>query len=109
MAKQTATVWVAATRYKWQQKHEVNFDLYTHEPGDHFEDDEHQLVGRQEITFEVPDSYNFDAKIIDILQAEKIRVMAEFQVRITQIERQIQEHLALPMAETMPEGGTHGF
>lgn len=93
--KKTEKIWVFASHYKWQDSNEVHFGILTHNPGDNFEDAEHQIIGEQEITYEVPDNYDFDAGVISALQKKKQLVMAEFQARITEIERQIQEHLAI--------------
>lgn len=101
----TTKVWVYASRYKWQDSKEVNFGIVYHNPGDNFEDAEHQIIGEQEITYEVPDNYDFDVGVISALQKKKQLVMAEFQARITEIERQIQEHLAIPMQTTLKEEG----
>ena len=75
--------------------------------GPTFEDEQFQIIGTQQVEVEYPDSYEWEKKAVVILQAKKTSLMAEFQARITEIDRQIQEHLALPM--NTPEGGTHGF
>lgn len=108
--KKTEKIWVYATRYKWQDSNEVNFGILAHNPGDNFEDAEHQIIGEQEITYEIPDNYDFNSGVIANLQKQKQRLMADFQARITEIERQIQEHLAIeaPVYESInplhPEG-----
>lgn len=60
-----------------------------------FEDEEFQIIGTQEVEVDFPDNFNFDDRLVQILQEKKRELMAEFQNRITEIERQIQEHLAI--------------
>lgn len=104
MAKQKSKIWVYAYRPKWN-KEGLFYSYLSFAPDESFENAETQLIGEQEIEFEVPDSYDFDAHVVESLQKQKQAVMAELQTRITEIDRQIQEHLALPM--NMPEEGTY--
>lgn len=47
------------------------------------------------IEVDIPDSFDPRAEKVKALQAEKIKLMADFQARCTQIEREISELTAL--------------
>ena len=53
------------------------------------------LVAPYTITLEIPDNFNPNGQFIEALEAEKKKVMAEFQNRITEIDRQISQFLAI--------------
>lgn len=53
------------------------------------------LVAPYTITLEVPDNFNPNGQFVAALEAEKKKVMAEFQNRITEIDRQISQFLAI--------------
>jgi hypothetical protein len=61
--------------------------------GEHFRD--YALVGPHEIIAEVPDSFDPRKQFVDNLEAEKKRIRAEFNKRITELDRQIQTYLAI--------------
>lgn len=91
-----AKIYPYAYRLKWEAKEKpCSFGFLDHEPGENFNNGEFQLLPAVEIEYEVPDNYDFNAGVVANLQAAKQRLMAEFQNRVTQIEREIQEHLAL--------------
>ncbi|MGF6837006.1 hypothetical protein QF001_000873 [Paraburkholderia youngii] len=52
-------------------------------------------VGEQEITIDVPDDFDMRAGLVANLEAEKKRLMAEFNARVTAIDSQIQKYLAI--------------
>jgi hypothetical protein len=58
-----------------------------------FED--YVLVGPVEFPFEVPDEFDPRAALVKNLEAEKKRLMADFNQRVTEIDRQIQTYLAI--------------
>ncbi|MFM0141791.1 hypothetical protein [Paraburkholderia sp. RL18-085-BIA-A] len=53
------------------------------------------LVGPHEIIADIPDSFDPRQQLAENLKAEKKRLMADFNKRITDIDRQIQEYLAI--------------
>ena len=53
------------------------------------------LVAPHTLAFEVPDSFNPSGQFVEALEAEKKKVMAAFQNRITEIDRQISQFLAI--------------
>lgn len=60
---------------------------------EHFSD--YVLVGPHEIIAEIPDSFDPRQKLAENLRAEKKRLQAEFNKRVTEIDRQIQTYLAI--------------
>lgn len=101
-----ATIYPYAYRLKWEAKEKpCSFGFLDHEPGENFNNGEFQVLPAVEIEYEVPDNYDFNSGVVANLQAAKQRLMAEFQNRITEIERQIQEHLAIPMQTALKEEG----
>lgn len=55
------------------------------------------LVAPYTLTLEIPDSCNPNGQFIEALEAEKKKVMAAFQNRITEIDRQISQFLAIDL------------
>lgn len=53
------------------------------------------LIGPHEIVAEIPDSFDPRRALAENLKAEKKRLMAEFNKRVTEIDRQIQKYLAI--------------
>lgn len=74
----------------------TNGDLHNSE---HFRD--YALIGPHEIVAEVPDSFDPRQQLADNLKAEKKRLMAEFNRRVTEIDRQIQTYLAIENQSTV--------
>lgn len=60
---------------------------------EHFRD--YALVGPHEIIAEIPDSFDPRQQLAENLKAEKKRLQAEFNKRVTEIDRQIQTYLAI--------------
>ena len=52
-----------------------------------------------EMTFDLPESFNPVEGFVKNLEAEKQKVRADFQARITEIDRQINQLLAIEMTE----------
>jgi hypothetical protein len=50
------------------------------------------------IEFEVPDDFDPRQKMVEMLNAKKREVMAEFQKRLTEIDKQINKYTALEAA-----------
>ena len=53
------------------------------------------LVGPHEIIAEIPESFDPRQQLAENLKAEKKRLQAEFNKRVTEIDRQIQTYLAI--------------
>ena len=56
---------------------------------------EHESVASMQISFEVPDSLDPTQLRLKALESEKTRITGDFQARITEIQRQINECLAI--------------
>lgn len=57
------------------------------------------FVKEIETVFEAPEDFDPVSKQIDALKAEKAQAMADFQARVTEIDRQIQSLLAIEHTE----------
>ena len=66
------------------------FTFREYEPGDSF-----VVVREETLSFDVPDKFDPRPKMVERLEAEKKRIEAEFQARVTQINAQIQSLLAI--------------
>lgn len=73
-------------------KEGMDFEVY---PFDMSGSGDRVLVGVQEIAVEVPDDFDMREGLVKNLEAEKKRLMAEFQARVTAIDNQIQKYLAI--------------
>jgi hypothetical protein len=58
-------------------------------------DSGYALVTPATCTFEIPEGFNPNGQFIEALEAKKKEIMAEFQNRVTEINRQISELSAL--------------
>jgi hypothetical protein len=56
---------------------------------------EHVAVTKTEVTFEVPDNLNARDLRLSVLEAEKKKLQADFNNKVTEIQRQINELLAI--------------
>lgn len=56
------------------------------------------LVGIQELEIDVPDGFDIRGGLVRNLEAEKKRLMGEFQARVTAIDSQIKKYLAIEAA-----------
>ena len=78
------TVHIHYQKYDWEDKGE--FHVYSCQ----LDDGAHRTyVGPQEIEIEVPDDYDPRAQQIAALEAQKNRVMAEYQKTVTEITERI--------------------
>lgn len=73
-----------------QLEDHVIFDVW---PYEEFSGD--KAVAKVEVTFEVPDNLNARDLRLSVLEAEKKKLQADFNNRVTQIQRQINELLAI--------------
>lgn len=58
-------------------------------------DDGEIIVGATSITYDLPNDFNPSAKEVELLQAQKKKLQAEFSARCTEIERQISQLTAI--------------
>jgi hypothetical protein len=84
------TVHIYYQKYKWEDK--GNYHVYSFQVDD---TDECTYVGPQEIEIEVPDNYDPRPQQIAALEAEKKRVMAEYQKTVTEITERINKLQAI--------------
>jgi len=61
-------------------------------------DKDYLFVAEGIFTFTIPDSFDPRAIKVEALKAEKIKLMADFQNRVTEIERKISELQCLEMS-----------
>jgi hypothetical protein len=66
---------------------------------EHFRD--YALIGPHEINADIPDKFDPRQQLADNLKAEKKRLAAEFNKRVTEIDRQIQTYLAIDNKPTV--------
>lgn len=74
-------------------KEEMGFEVYPFDMSGSSGD--RVLVGVQEISVDVPEDFDMRSGLVKNLEAEKKRLMAEFQARVTAIDNQIQKYLAI--------------
>jgi hypothetical protein len=87
------TVHIHLTKYSWETKGRYEVLSYV------IKDDVNQTyVGPQEVEVEVPDHFDPRPAQIAVLEAQKQKVMADFQKSITDINRRISELSALEQA-----------
>jgi hypothetical protein len=80
------TVHIHFTKYTWET--EGRFQASSFEIKD---DVNHAYVGPQEIEIEVPDHFDPRPAQIAVLEAQKQKIMADFQKSVTDINRRISE------------------
>ena len=91
--KVKTTINIFYTQYSWEEK--GNYEVLSFKP----EDTEHRTyVGEQEIEIEVPDEYDPRAQKIDALQAQKLKIMADYQKTVTEINARISKLQAIESA-----------
>lgn len=94
--KVKVTAHIYYKKYPWET--EGNFEVFNFR----FDDStDHTYVGEQEIEIEVPDNYDPRAQQIAVLQKQRQKVMAAFQVTVDQINRQISELQSIEMNEVL--------
>ena len=88
--KVKTTINIFYTQYSWEEK--GNYEVLSFKP----EDTEHRTyVGEQEIEIEVPDEYDPRAQKIEALQAQKLKIMADYQKTVTEINARISKLQAI--------------
>jgi hypothetical protein len=84
------TVYIFHSQYSWEQKAEY-LVFYAK-----IEDNENRtFVCEQEIEIEVPDNYDPRAQKIEALQAHKLKIMADYQKTVTEINARISKLQAI--------------
>jgi len=84
------TVYIFHSQYSWEQKAEY-LVFYAK-----IDDNENRtFVCEQEIEIEVPDNYDPRAQKIEALQAHKLKVMADYQKTVTEINARISKLQAI--------------
>jgi hypothetical protein len=84
------TVYIFHSQYSWEQKAEY-LVFYAK-----IEDNEYRtFVCEQEIEIEVPDNYDPRAQKIEALQAHKLKIMADYQKTVTEINARISKLQAI--------------
>jgi hypothetical protein len=84
------TVYIFHSQYSWENKAEY-LVFYAK-----IEDNENRtFVCEQEIEIEVPDNYDPRAQKIEALQAHKLKIMADYQKTVTEINARISKLQAI--------------
>ena len=87
------TIHIHYTQYSWEEK--GDYEVFSFKA----EDTEHRTyVCEQEIEIEVPDNYDPRAQKIEALQAHKLKVMADYQKTVTEINARISKLQAIEHA-----------
>ena len=91
MATITLKGFIFAEQEPWQDEPEYSFATY-----------ERDLYSKtlirvcpHEFSVEIPEGFDMRPGLVAKLEAEKKQLMAEFQARVTEIDRQIQTYLAI--------------
>jgi hypothetical protein len=88
--KVKTTVHIHYSQYSWQET--GDYDVYSCK----LDDTEHRTyVCEQEIEIEVPDNYDPRAQKIEALQAHKLKIMADYQKTVTEINARISKLQAI--------------
>ena len=91
--KVKTTINIFYTQYSWEEK--GNYEVLSFKP----EDSDHRtFVCEQEIEIEVPDNYDPRAQKIEALQAQKLKIMADYQKTVTEINARISKLQAIESA-----------
>ena len=94
--KLKVTAYIHYLKWAWEEK--GRFEVFTFKADD---DEARTYVGQQEIEIDVPENYDPRAQQIAALQKQKQKVMADFQVTVDQINRQISELQSIEMNEVL--------
>jgi hypothetical protein len=87
------TINIFYTQYAWEQK--GTYEVLSFKPDD---SDHRTYISSQEIEIEVPDNYDPRAKQIEVLQAQKHKIMADYQKTVTEINARISKLQAIESA-----------
>lgn len=79
-------------QYSWETPEEAKIKFNT---TDNMGDEYWTLIGPYEFMVEVPDNFDIKAHKIATLQEAKRRIQAEFSAKVTEIDRRINELLAI--------------
>jgi hypothetical protein len=91
--KVKTTVHIHYSQFSWEQK--GNYEVFSFKAPD----TEHRTyVCEQEIEIEVPDNYDPRAQKIEALQAQKLKIMADYQKTVTEINARISKLQAIECA-----------
>ena len=91
--KLKTTINIFYTQYSWEEK--GNYEVLSFKTAD----TEHRTyVGEQDIEIEVPDDYDPRAQKIAALQAQKLKIMSDYQKTVTEINARISELQAIECA-----------
>jgi hypothetical protein len=91
--KVKTTVHIHYSQFSWEQK--GNYEVFSFKAPD----TEHRTyVCEQEIEIEIPDNYDPRAQKIEALQAHKLKVMADYQKTVTEINARISKLQAIECA-----------
>jgi hypothetical protein len=88
--KLNTTVHVYYKQYSWEEK--GNFFIYPFKIDD---DEDRTYVGQQEIQIDVPDNYDPRGQKVAALEIKKLKVMADYQKTVDQINEKISKLQAL--------------
>jgi hypothetical protein len=84
------TINIFYTQYAWEQK--GTYEVLSFKPDD---SDHRTYISSQEIEIDVPDNYDPRAKQIEVLQAQKLKIMADYQKTVTEINARISKLQAI--------------
>jgi hypothetical protein len=91
--KVKTTINIFYTQYAWEEK--GNYEVLSFKPED---SDQRTYICKQEIEIEVPDNYDPRAQKIEALQAQKLKIMADYQKTVTEINARISKLQAIESA-----------
>ena len=84
------TINIFYTQYAWEQK--GTYEVLSFKPDD---SDHRTYISSQEIEIDVPDNYDPRAQKIEALQAHKLKIMADYQKTVTEINARISKLQAI--------------
>jgi len=106
--KVTQKVWIRAEE-KYEMKWNEETNKHDHVPYIWFStheldmtDSGWTMVSREpiEITFDIPDTFNFNENAIEALRQEEKNLIAEFEARRTQLQARLNRYLAIAAPKT---------
>jgi hypothetical protein len=87
------TVYIHYTQFSWEEK--GNYEVFSFKAEN---TEQRTFVCEQEIEIEVPDNYDPRAQKIEALQAHKLKIMADYQKTVTEINARISKLQAIEHA-----------
>ncbi len=88
--KLKTTIHIFYTQYPWEEK--GSYEVLSFKPAD---SDQRTYICDQEIEINVPDDHDPRAKQIEALQAQKLKIMADYQKTVTEINARISKLQAI--------------